>query len=1084
MILAQLLADTVATDEPVLADFVRTMVEPFIVHHSLKSAKGGSDQNFGKNADQSMMTHIFNGLFPTMRLVALADRVRMAANTELWLDEIGQRLYMLGYAMHDVNKIRGMADDLDTSNRVKVKVNLDILNEELQRVNAAAFFPDYTLYLEDILFLVVNTQRREGANLSPHQFPGILHNEQLLLHARDLCIYSDSLAFFVKTPADVINGQAADKLKEIVERVSNNRFRFVYHQFSDVRGLLTGVINNAVKDWLAPEPEQEGAIGPFVPYLFFTRGVVYLQIDGKMERTLDQSGLLEAVELRLRAECRRHLNASAPGVSFNTKSNLSYPRYMEDLMKPVDFVQKVLINKCLRTSADITIKTRSKMQQMAAGQIPSGVNLKYSDDARIAIIGRFLLNFDKLIIASVEPSEQQTALRTQMYQHFGLTDLKPLADAIPSKGGLNYRYFWLGAEFMARHPGLAIEGEDTGSIYGFLRAFVATVAPLFVPGLEKRWQGDLLPQLRRYTQENLSFGGFKSSASAAPDFVAAFTEYTNAKRTPRATLPCTICNSPYLVDRKQTEADVLFQPWVYKNRLPLNAGMNAGGICAICLLELMLRQLKQETELRTTGTKFEDIKLKFLYLYPNYFFTTETSRFVRRMVVGLHDFNMFTVYTALASTALATQDYLALDMFALSDGNDNEPLPESIYRMEYSERDTQSLIFFAQRALGRKPTASETWAVPAILSLMLPMVLGCKVVVADSYLPLFAGAEEFQETVILDTAHPFLSYLLPSEKRTHERNDNPKQQDLPVSYTPAGRVRIDRVLTRLRLLTCVYSINYENFLARDYPWHYREQILKYPSSTQKPKREPDGADWNRVGRIARHIRTDPLNIFLYLQTQARALKAHSLCDGNWPLQAERYVDTLYPYIWEGLRKAIGGTDPMEVIKDLVEGYMVFYSPVPHQWPYQPSSVGITQPLSIATKVLLSRPREQVQSPDEYASDLKWMMRGELGRWLKRVRKGEASGRVRFLGKDWRTLEEQAVEAFVNAFYDKVYQGYCRGQAGLLNSRMNNIKSGCEAYYSANRAKWRRPRAEGESAEAVEEPTEASDSSDDVLDMTA
>src|SRR5690349_16568185 len=253
MILTELLQGALHPDEPVLAHFVETMAEPFIVHHSLTSAKGGTDHAFGKNADQSMMAHIFNGLFPTMRLLALVDRFR----AEPWLSERGQRLYILGYAMHDLNKIRGRRHDLDTSTPDYVQTARVLLDEELRRVNVAAFWPEYEQYLNDILFVVINTQKKEGANYTDYNFPGMRLDGRERIRARDLCTYSDSLAFFAKNPADVLTGETARTLRGILSEVSSNRFHFVYHQFSDVRGLLTGIINNGVKDALAPQPADE-----------------------------------------------------------------------------------------------------------------------------------------------------------------------------------------------------------------------------------------------------------------------------------------------------------------------------------------------------------------------------------------------------------------------------------------------------------------------------------------------------------------------------------------------------------------------------------------------------------------------------------------------------------------------------------------------------------------------------------------------------------------------------------------------------------------------------------------------------------
>src|SRR5947209_12049256 len=109
---------------------------------------------------------------------------------------------------------------------------------------------------------------------------------------------------------------------------------------------------------------------------------------------------------------------------------------------------------------------------------------------------------------------------------------------------------------------------------------------------------------------------------------------------------------------------VLFQPWVYKNKLSLYAGKNAGGICAICALELMLRQILQKGQLRLTGSKFEALKTKYLAIYPNFFFTAETGAMVQGILDQLQDINFFTVRHQLDRKDITVRDVMALESFA------------------------------------------------------------------------------------------------------------------------------------------------------------------------------------------------------------------------------------------------------------------------------------------------------------------------------------------------------------------------------------------------------------------------------------
>src|SRR5437879_5820600 len=153
-----------------------------------------------------------------------------------------------------------------------------------------------------------------------------------------------------------------------------------------------------------------------------------------------------------------------------------------------------------------------------------------------------------------------------------------------------------------------------------------------------------------------------------PNFHGEMEGYANAKGKSKAKkLICTLCNSSYPTEAQSDNA-VLFQPWVYKNKMSLYAGTNAGGVCAICALELMLRQLLQKGDLRLTGSKFEAMKTKYIAVYPNYFFTAETGSMVQEILNQLRNINFFLVRRQLAGKEITAGDVLTLDVF--------EPPPE------------------------------------------------------------------------------------------------------------------------------------------------------------------------------------------------------------------------------------------------------------------------------------------------------------------------------------------------------------------------------------------------------------------------
>ena len=144
---------------------------------------------------------------------------------------------------------------------------------------------------------------------------------------------------------------------------------------------------------------------------------------------------------------------------------------------------------------------------------------------------------------------------------------------------------------------------------------------------------------------------------------------------------------------------------------------------------------------------------------------------------------------------------------------------------------------------------------------------------------------------------------------------------------------------------------------------------------------------------------------------------------------------------------------MSLIKGCVDRYSVFYS-----GGFKTHS--ILKPVDIVAKAIIIS--DKTIDPE----DLKLQMRGELSGWLDRVRSRQAEGWAKFRGKDIDAQELPAVREFVEYFYREVFQGYCQGERGLLRSRINRFKDGCEAYYVEKRAADKAERQAAEQAEAA------------------
>ncbi|MDQ2905726.1 MAG: type I-D CRISPR-associated protein Cas10d/Csc3 [Chloroflexota bacterium] len=985
--------------DQVTRDFVEHMLPGMMEHYAEKSAKGGehsantrleeeTKRKFEAKDDQSMVSHLLNGIFPTMRLLNLLEAEQLGPAP---FSEVERRVYILAYLMHDVDKIRAM-HGVDTESREAIERAKDVVAEELRRCNVEGFFPDFATYLEDITFLVVNTQQKYGTHLHTYLWRLQLRERRVLL-LRRLCTYSDHIAYLVTSPSTILLEN--ETLTTILAELSDDELVFTYHQLREVRGLLTNVINNGVVDLFT-----RGQEGHIWPYLFFSDGVVYIRRKA-LQFTLTTAQIVEAVQDKLRALCAQTIKKEAPGFKFSIQGIAKHPGYYFEFLSLEDYATLLADFTIKRTTNDVTSIPFAKLRQMqASGEIASDLLLDFpAGEKRIGMIGRFLSVVFATVLGLLDKKQELLRQRVEqaVVEHLGLAPYWEQARTIPNKGGVEYRWFWLGGCYLRDHPGIT-EYEGRGNLSEVFTSTLRLVLDLAGDELRKQLPQLYLNHLTSYLENVIELPLSLRSGSTLPDFRAELERYAGAKGK-KHTLICTLCNSAYPTE-EQADNAVLFQPWVYKNKLSLYAGKNAGGVCAICALELMLRQILQKGQLRLTGSKFEALKTKYLAVYPNFFFTAETGAMVQGIIDQLHDINFFTVRRTLDRKDITVGDLLHLDAFAAPAHSEKKP-SVYIYNEEADEtaEDTENadstqedaeeqaqeraaergyikfeqgsypgMCFFGMKA-GKESDDTSTWAMPAFLALALPLVTNTKVVISDMVLPLFSSGHDFRETVIFDAPHTYLAHLLHGE-----------------------RIRVNQLLQKVRVLASIYTVNLDTYAKQGKP------------------------EWKHLSAIARDLETDPLFLFRYLRKQERSgpFKAD---------EVEQYLHIYQDILEEDLGK----------IERCVDRYTVFY-----RGGYQAHS--ILKPVDIMAKAIINSPLNIEED------DLLWQIQGELRNWLDRVRSRQAIGWAVFWGKDIDAKQAPAIEAFVKGFYAEVFRDYCQGERGLLRNRINRFKDGCEAYY--------------------------------------
>ena len=284
---------------------------------------------------------------------------------------------------------------------------------------------------------------------------------------------------------------------------------------------------------------------------------------------------------------------------------------------------------------------------------------------------------------------------------------------------------------------------------------------------------------------------------------------------------------------------------------------------------MMLRQIMIKSKLKLVGGGYDSVKIKWLYLYPSYFFTTETAKFVGDMYRRLKNLNFFEVRKALHK-GMAVSDFINLDEMII-DSEIPEPDDDYLLKMEFDTNDLGTFYFCGIPTLGKNPTDTESWALPTFIGLLMPLVFNAKVVVTESQIPLYHSSEEWKEMVVLDAPHSFVRHILGQDK-----------------------LRIDEIEPALCKVTASYDINIDVF-----------------QKDGKPQ-------WQHLNEVGRNIDTDPLYVFHYLEAFRRKQGWDSFPkprEGESSIP-ERYIQTYHH---------IGG-DKMSLIEEVSKRCFKFYGP--------------------------------------------------------------------------------------------------------------------------------------------------------------
>lgn len=987
-------------DDAALNDFARLVVPRMLRELGGHTAKGGlwierkraegikSDRS---GEDQSLTAHLLNGLLP---VTALIRRLRqLDTSVARYLDERAYRFFIAGYILHDWEKLPGVSLMLEAKfgkgfkpDPIKHRaVFEDVLIHWTQKLGLNEFLAAGGLgsingHLDTLAWITQNTQERYDTHRPTVDFKLTL-SEKVCELCANLTKMADKLASIVKHPADI----AQTSITDLLHRFSDGQLRFTYHNLAEVRGVLTNIINNALLD-------AHRKCG-WQPLLFFPNGAAYC---GASEATaVDPADVPDAVVAKVRQLCARQLAQRHVGFGRDGKG-LKFPDYYWLFFEVAELIRVGAggaLKKLHEGGNPASAKRSAALVEFRRkGLLPASLAIEFGDDIRIDQFAEFSdLAERKIWQAFCEKRKIKDPVDAAqlILEHLGLSTLRTDFDSIANlnkairktgekgnTGGVPLSWYYVAAEYFKQPQNKGKSADDVQELITGLATSLADKVKDAIPAtLDDGWD-----DVRRYVSAMASLPASRQPLEPQ-QFLSELERYEKTKLKQRSSKPCSLCSSSYKVD-EQMEAGVLFAPQVFTNKQPLFGSQAKRHICSICSAEMMLRQILMNRT-QASGGDFEGGKYRYLYIYPVYYFTTETNRFLRDIYQKLRATRFRTgVRDHLIDRETRTVNFSLARFQSLDSLLTEEPL-DQVFKMEYPEDDPLT-FFFAGLPPGRDASDTESWVMPVFLALVLPFVFDAKVVVSESLVPLFNSGADFEETVLIDAPDSFVELLITKL-----------------------RLRLDEILPNLQRLAAAYVIHLD-------------------ANTKK-----DGnPNWGKLSELARDLTSSPLYVFHYLNVWLRQKKLDTP-----PLNRVREYLKLYDYIepeTEQERKAMNHS------RRLTELYRRFYR-AKSQFA---KANAILKPIDIAGETILKADRNLFAQNGDALVDV---VAGEINKLVERVKDKSAEGWSPLKYKDEE--RRRAVREFAEYFVSDLLIGALKGDvARLAGTQLNLVRDTCEMLY--------------------------------------
>ncbi|WP_293140343.1 type I-D CRISPR-associated protein Cas10d/Csc3 [Okeania sp. SIO3I5] len=317
--------------------------------------------------------------------------------------EIKRRILIAGFLLHDFEKFQydlfpGMPEkyiDINKNPDQDIRKLSIAEHQEIFRVMVPLLGLDKLInpekteswveYLEDLLFIAYNTQKRNDTNLNLSESglnPKL--GDRSLICLSNLTLLADLLSSIIKHPQDAENSS----LHNIIHQLSDGKLELSYHSIAENRGVLTNIVNNAVMAAYQNINTEEEIY--YQPLLYLPTGVIYLI--QKNSPPISESDLPELVVSKIKELCAKQLRLRKTGFGRDGKG-MKYADYYNLFFDTVGLIEVALEATLIILHSNKESKAKSRSDNLVKFQqqqiLSADYNFRFDDDLRIDRIAEF-----------------------------------------------------------------------------------------------------------------------------------------------------------------------------------------------------------------------------------------------------------------------------------------------------------------------------------------------------------------------------------------------------------------------------------------------------------------------------------------------------------------------------------------------------------------------------------------------------------------------------------------------------------------------------------------------------------------------